>query len=765
MPHPPVAVVLPLFQPDAGYLRRQLASLAAQTLRPAHLVLVEADGLSGDLGLALARDLDLTAEVLRSPAPLDAPNAFAAGLARALDLTPPGGLIAACDQDDVWHPDRLAAGAIELARSGTALVHSDARLVDGQGRVLHGSMFRFERRHRRPGLRGLLLRNNVTGMTTLMTRELVARALPLPPQSGVHFYHDLWIALVAAATEGIAFIARPLVDYRQHGGNVMGAVDRRLFAGRFGLPGTAWLRGMAPAYGRSRYLAHCLFDRMVDVHGGALPADVAARLATLRPWFGRLSGPGRLLVDAAALAAGGHFRLAGASAAFAAVAAGRAAWALRDAADHLDGSFGRFDDRLYALSPGLKPSQAHPPQAMAAAAQVAIPAAALAEARTRPRFRPVMAAPRPAVQVLVPTLNPSEVFAGIATAVDLGLGLAVRGLPVRFVTTDLPLASPDASRRLLVGRLPAAASAAGAEARVGLACGASGGDLSFHPGDRFVATAWWTAHLAHGLTSAGGFDDRAFTYLIQDHEPMFYPWGAEHAAAEASYALNFRPVFNTTLLRDHFAGLGHGFARPGALCFRPSIDPARFGAQRPTRPGGPRRIALYGRPEVARNLFPLAVEALAAFVADAGLTAEAVEVLSVGLSHDPIDLGRGVVMQSLGKLPIERYPEWLLSVDIGLSLMLSPHPSHPPLEMALSGLRVVTNRFGAKDLGRLSPAIVSVDPTVPGVVAGLARAWALPEVAPAERRVDLCALGRPLEDVAGELAALLAPRRRAAGAA
>ena len=35
---------------------------------------------------------------------------------------------------------------------------------------------------------------------------------------------------------------------------------------------------------------------------------------------------------------------------------------------------------------------------------------------------------------------------------------------------------------------------------------------------------------------------------------------------------------------------------------------------------------------------------------------------------------------------------------IGISLMVSPHPSYPPLEMAHLGMLVLTNGFGAKDL-------------------------------------------------------------------
>jgi O-antigen biosynthesis protein len=35
---------------------------------------------------------------------------------------------------------------------------------------------------------------------------------------------------------------------------------------------------------------------------------------------------------------------------------------------------------------------------------------------------------------------------------------------------------------------------------------------------------------------------------------------------------------------------------------------------------------------------------------------------------------------------------------VGISLMLSPHPSYPPLEMAHSGLLTITNSYGDKDL-------------------------------------------------------------------
>jgi hypothetical protein len=79
----------------------------------------------------------------------------------------------------------------------------------------------------------------------------------------------------------------------------------------------------------------------------------------------------------------------------------------------------------------------------------------------------------------------------------------------------------------------------------------------------------------------------------------------------------------------------------------------------------------------------------------------------------------------LGMLSICEYLEVLRTAMIGLSLMLSPHPSYPPLEMAAFGLKVVTNRFGPKDLSVYGSAIEAVDALTPEqLAAAIARATA-----------------------------------------
>ena len=141
-----------------------------------------------------------------------------------------GDYAALCDQDDLWHADRLQAGLAAMAAAearwgkGTPLlIHSDARVVDAGGRTLHGSFFAHQGwDFRAVELPRLLVQNNVTGCTVLMNRPL--RELALRCGNPAEMYmHDWFLALTAAAFGHVVCIPRPLVDYRQHGDNEMGA--------------------------------------------------------------------------------------------------------------------------------------------------------------------------------------------------------------------------------------------------------------------------------------------------------------------------------------------------------------------------------------------------------------------------------------------------------------------------------------------------------------------------------------------------------------
>ncbi|WP_172330602.1 glycosyl transferase family 1 [Mangrovicoccus sp. HB161399] len=748
---PAVQVVMAVYDPQPRHLEEQLASLAAQTGVALRLHAVIADLASGAIVRRAAREAGLEAELHLPPKKLNAVAAFEFGLSEALRTAGKGDFFALCDQDDVWDADKLARSVAALcATPGCQLVHTDARLVDDSGALIAPSLFAREKRAPATGLRRLLYRNSVTGMTAVFTSDVAAHALPFPQQAGVFYYHDLWLALVAAAKGPVRCLREATVDYRQHGGNAVGCTDgrsRQRFLGR------AWLRHRFASFSLSCYLAKSLVLRADQIAITEPGAFDRRRMQVLRPYL-RHFGPGfAFFGDAAGFAMRGYGELADHALSQGIVKTGRMVWALRRMLRlDLSNRLKEFDDLGYSMAPGAAPRNGALLRPQGGGSGGRAWQAYVDQRKSQRWTAKVVPSAAPGCTVLLPTLNPTEIFAGVATALQLGIGLAERGCRVRFLATDLPMLSPHASRAFIGERIAPGLRDATLR-RIETVCGVTSGEIAFSPREMIVATAWWTAHVARRLLAQPGMQTDKFHYLIQDYEPNFYAWGTDFAAATETYAMPCIPIFNTTLLRDYFAGQGHDFGGGPHLAFRPSIDIGRYAALDRLDGRRKRRIAVYGRPEVPRNMFPVCIEALAEFAAAEGLTPDEAEIVSVGLAHEPILLPGGLVLQSLGKLPMDEYPAFLTTVDLGLALMHSPHPSHLPLEMAAAGVRVVTNSFGPKDLSRLTPLIRSADPEPAAIARALAAAWddAGTPVPSAMRAIDLSPLGESLDDVTAAL--------------
>lgn len=329
------------------------------------------------------------------------------------------------------------------------------------------------------------------------------------------------------------------------------------------------------------------------------------------------------------------------------------------------------------------------------------------------------------LNLLLPSVNREDFYGGAHTALGLFEELATRAgggrCRLRLLLTD---ARPD-SEALETFRAyrfaPGLEDGDAARQIVFLSPRGKTG-LRVGPGDRFVATAWWTAYRAQRMIED---QQRLFAlprlphlaYVIQDYEPGFYNWSSNFVLADATYrsAIPTLAVFNTSLLRDFFRGLGYRFA--AEYSFEPRLNEGlREGILR-TR--GPRRkqILVYGRPSVDRNCFPLVVEALREWTRLQPSAAEW-RVLSAGEKHPPVDLGGGMTLASLGKLPLGDYARLLTESAVGLSLMVSPHPSYPPLEMAHAGLLTLTNDYANKSLSGAHDNLHCLPVLTPGTVAG-----------------------------------------------
>ncbi|MBS0603536.1 MAG: glycosyltransferase [Verrucomicrobia bacterium] len=249
--------------------------------------------------------------------------------------------------------------------------------------------------------------------------------------------------------------------------------------------------------------------------------------------------------------------------------------------------------------------------------------------------------------------------------------------------------------------------------------------------DLFFATAWWTAQIARDAVKKTIYRD--FIYLIQDFEPLLHSASSFHARALETYGLPHIPVINTKLLLDHLAQEACGCYRDEnfvkkALYFEPAIDRASFfPTSKANSPSTQQRKVLlfYARPTMAqRNLFEVGLIALRRAVAAGYITDEHWEVLAIGEKLEPISLGNGVTLKPVPWMSFNDYAERIRTADLLLSLMLSPHPSYPPLEMAASGNLVVTNSYSVKDETRLrsiSPNIIVAAPNVDSIASALQR--------------------------------------------
>jgi len=220
---PRVFIAIATWEADADFFARQLESLRAQTCTDWVGVVVD-DGSSGPRREATA------ALVAKEPrlkfvsftARLGFYRNFERALVRAPKEVP---YVALCDQDDVWHPQKLALQLARLdADAHVQLCYSDLRLVDDAGVELAPSFW--QGRPHQTSFRAVLYNNVVTGSTALFRRGLLDRALPFPADGGGAF-HDHWLALCALATGGLAYLDEPLVDYRQHDKNALGAQGLR----------------------------------------------------------------------------------------------------------------------------------------------------------------------------------------------------------------------------------------------------------------------------------------------------------------------------------------------------------------------------------------------------------------------------------------------------------------------------------------------------------------------------------------------------------
>ncbi|HAR90594.1 MAG TPA: hypothetical protein DCR45_06425 [Gammaproteobacteria bacterium] len=231
---PRLAILLSTYNGEE-FLDEQLDSILDQSVKDI-VIVVRDDGSSDETTAVLARyEKKYFEKFCLLPSDnqnLGAKGSFACLMRYVLENKQALGLDRAymmfADQDDIWVPQKAEYEfqrllQIERRESSLipALVHSDLEVIDRHGKCIAESFIAYQGlKIDRGDLVNLALSNLVTGCTAVINEELANKALPIPNDA---IMHDWWLAVTAAAFGAREYIDQPLVRYRQHDANAIGA--------------------------------------------------------------------------------------------------------------------------------------------------------------------------------------------------------------------------------------------------------------------------------------------------------------------------------------------------------------------------------------------------------------------------------------------------------------------------------------------------------------------------------------------------------------
>lgn len=211
----------------SNYILQQLESLANQSVLPAELVVT--DDASDDDTVSIVSQFAATSafpvHIHRNRQRLG----YRANFMRAASLCS-SPLIAFCDQDDIWYPNKLEQAVDVFADPRVVLLYHEARIVrdgvvlDEKLRKIRDPQPYVDPRRGQPWSFPLgftiIFRASLRKFDALWSSS---RDFKEPHQRDSH---DEWYYFLASILGTTVYIAEPLADYRQHSNNFYGITVR-----------------------------------------------------------------------------------------------------------------------------------------------------------------------------------------------------------------------------------------------------------------------------------------------------------------------------------------------------------------------------------------------------------------------------------------------------------------------------------------------------------------------------------------------------------
>jgi hypothetical protein len=224
--------------------------------------------------------------------------------------------------------------------------------------------------------------------------------------------------------------------------------------------------------------------------------------------------------------------------------------------------------------------------------------------------------------------------------------------------------------------------------------------------DIFFATSWWSSYLIDKVCLMENF-----FHIIQESEVVFYNNGDDAYWCEKVLSNpRVKYIVNSKILFEYFQSSPFENIKHNSVYFEPAFTPHLYQPAKSAFLSKDRYTLLfYARPNTPRNLYYTGLKLIEEAFQKNILDKEKWEIYFAGEDIAPPCFLNGITPHVLGKMTWDEYSNFLKKVDLGLSLLWTPHPGYMPMDVASSGGVALTNTFRKRTNTQYSKNIICGD--------------------------------------------------------
>lgn len=292
------------------------------------------------------------------------------------------------------------------------------------------------------------------------------------------------------------------------------------------------------------------------------------------------------------------------------------------------------------------------------------------------------------INLITDSINSGSLFGGVATSMILATLISDKwNCDIRIITRNESAQKQNFQKVLRANNIKEPENAE----FVFVNCMDNNSELSVGDDEYYLTTSWWTTH-----SIIQSVDNSRVLYLIQEDERKFYPFGDElFLCSQLLHDNNIKFIVNSQLLYNYFLSEGFENFKNQGIWFEPSFPKSIFYYDTDIK-REKKNFFFYARPSNTRNLFYLGVRVINKALETGILDPDNWTINFVGKDMKSMSFFDTIIPNVYQNLPWDEYANIVRKMDLGLSLMFTPHPSYPPLDLAASGAIAVTNRYGNK---------------------------------------------------------------------